>query len=57
MDDMLRSAVRRSTFDFEAAAQQIQTYVLRVRAWWHGVVFSLILLPTRVSLPHANHRR
>ena len=32
MDDMLRTAVRRSTFDFAAASRHIQGYVLRVRA-------------------------
>jgi hypothetical protein len=32
MDDMLRTSVRQKNFDFEAAARQIQTYVVRVRA-------------------------
>lgn len=32
MDDMLRTAVRKSGFHFEVAARQIQGYVLRVRA-------------------------
>ena len=32
MDDMLRTAVRRSAFDFDAVATHIQSYVLRVRA-------------------------
>lgn len=32
MDDFLRAAVRSTSFDFEAAARQIQAYVLRLRA-------------------------
>ena len=32
MDDMLRTSVRRSTFDFEAVARHVQGYVPRVRA-------------------------
>ena len=32
MDDMLRTAVRRAAFDFDAASRHIQSYVMRVRA-------------------------